>query len=101
MVGEGATEAGTTYGDERWDRASQAVPALVLSLVGLACCGLPAVVGAVLAQRDLLAIATGRTDPAKRSTAQIALVVGLAGTVLWIMAVVGYGLLLASVFEQW
>lgn len=101
MLGEGATEDGATYGDERWDRGSQAVPALVLSLVGLACCGLPAVVGAVLAQRDLRAIAAGRTDPAKRSTAQLALVVGSAGTVLWIMAVVGYGLLLASVFEQW
>ena len=100
MLGDGATGGGATYGAERWDRASQAVPALVLSLIGLLCCGLPAVVGAVLAQRDLRAIDAGRTDPSKRSTAQIALGTGLVGIVLWVMAIVGYGLLLASVFER-
>lgn len=76
---------------------SQAVLALVLSLVGLvACGGLLCPVGWYLANKDLQGIDAGRRDPTKRDTAQAGKIVGIIGTVLvvlGILAVVAFAVL--------
>ncbi|MDH3684294.1 MAG: DUF4190 domain-containing protein, partial [Acidimicrobiia bacterium] len=67
-----------------YKRPSQATTALVFAILGLFCCGLPSVIGTVMAKADLRAIARGRTDPANHGTAQVAFIVGLAASVLWL-----------------
>lgn len=68
---------------------SQAVLALVLSVVGLAVCGgLLCPIGWYLANREIAAIDSGRRDPSKRDTAQAGKVVGIIGTALVALAIV-------------
>lgn len=71
------------YGYE-YTRPSQATTALVLVILGLLCCGLPAIIGTMMAKADLRAIAQGRTDPANHGTARAAFVVGLVASILWL-----------------
>lgn len=49
---------------------------------------------------ELRAIDAGRSDPSRRATAKAALVVGVVGTILWVMALVGYALLVRSVVGE-
>jgi len=68
----------TVYPEE-----SQAVLALVLSVVGLVVCGgVLCPVGWYLAHKEIAAIDSGRRDPSKRDTAQAGKIVGIIGTVL-------------------
>ena len=57
---------------------------MVFSVVGLvlACCFPLSIVGVILARLELNAMNDGRTDPAKRSTAMGAFLIGLVGTVI-------------------
>lgn len=82
-------------------RPSRAVPSLVLALVGLGCCGLPGLVGAVLAHQELRDIGRGQVDPAAAPTARLARWLGLTGAGLWLLGVVGYVLLLVEVSAGW
>ena len=59
-----------------------AVPALVLSIVGLTCCGFTGPIGLIMAAIDLKAIDNGQTDPEKRGTARAALILGAISTAL-------------------
>jgi hypothetical protein len=79
----------------------RAVASLVLAAVGVVAVGVPAAVGAVLAHLELRSIDAGRGDPAGRPTARLARALGAVVTVLWVMGLVGYGLLLAEVPGWW
>ena len=69
--------------------ASQAVVALVLSIVGLvACGGVLCPVGWYLGSQEMKAIDEGRRDPSKRDLAQAAKIVGIIGTALVVLAVI-------------
>lgn len=61
---------------------SQSTTALVLGIVGIVCCGPLAIVGWVLANKELEGIAAGRRDPANEGTAKAARIVSIIGTVL-------------------
>ena len=69
-----------TVGGPPYLRPSVATPALVLSIIGLACCGITAPIGLVLGAGDLRAIDRGLTDPSKRGTARSATILGAVGT---------------------
>jgi hypothetical protein len=60
------------------------VVALVLSILGIACCGLTAPIGLAMGYFDLRAIDEGRTDPGQRGTARAAVIVGAVATLLFV-----------------
>ncbi|MFT7475273.1 MAG: uncharacterized membrane protein YjgN (DUF898 family) [Verrucomicrobiales bacterium] len=80
-----------------YPEASQAVVALVLSIVGIvACGGVLCPVGWYLGNQEMKAIDEGRRDPSKRDLAQAAKIVGIIGTalvVLAVVAIVGFAIL--------
>jgi len=61
---------------------SQATTALVLGVVGIACCGLAGIGAWVMANNELQAISSGRRDPMNEGTAKAAKVVGIVATAL-------------------
>jgi hypothetical protein len=67
---------GTTEG-------SQAVTALLLSIFGFFCCGLPAAIGWYVGQQETQRIDQGLRDPSNRGTATAAKVIGIIALVLW------------------
>lgn len=69
-------------------RPSIAGLALFLSTVGLLCCGVPSVVGLLMARADLDAMNRGETDAANRSKAEKAFGLGVLGTVIMIVTIV-------------
>ena len=69
-------------------RPSTAGLALFLSTVGLLCCGVPSVVGMLMARADLDAMNRGETDAANRSKAEKAFGLGLLGTTIMIVTIV-------------
>ncbi|MEZ5409973.1 MAG: hypothetical protein R2761_18230 [Acidimicrobiales bacterium] len=69
-------------------RPSVAGLALLLSTVGLLCCGVPSVVGMLLARADLDAMNRGETDAANRSKAEKAFGLGLLGTAIMVVTIV-------------
>jgi hypothetical protein len=70
-----------------YDRASIARSAIVLSVAGLFCCGVPSVIGMFMARSEIDAINKGRTDPAHRPRAEAAFAIGLLGTALALVTV--------------
>lgn len=69
-------------------RPSTATLALVLSTVGLLCCGVPSVVGMLLARADLDAMNRGETDATHRARAEKAFGLGLLGTAIMVITIV-------------
>lgn len=70
---------------------SQAVLALVLSIVGIVVCGgVLCPVGWYLANKDLEAIDAGRRDPSKRDVATAGKIVGIVGTLLVVLAILAF-----------
>jgi hypothetical protein len=70
---------------------SQAVTALVLSILGLPfCCGPLSFVGLFLGRSEMKAIDRGAGDPSKRGLAQAAFVLGIIGAAFFVLSVVGY-----------
>lgn len=61
---------------------SQATTALVLGIIGIACCGLLGIAAWVMANNELQAISSGRRDPVNEGTAKAARVVGIVATAL-------------------
>ncbi len=74
---------GVPFSGRRFTEGSQAVSALLLSIFGFFCCGLPAGVGWYLAQQETERINQGIRDPSNRSTATAAKVIGIIAIVLW------------------
>lgn len=67
--------------------SSAAITALVLSVLGLFCCGgLLSPFGWYLGQQELKAVDAGRSSPANRPLALIAVVVGIVGTIMFGLA---------------
>ena len=67
---------------------SQATTALVLSILGVLCCGIAGIIGLVIANTEKQAIAAGRRDPANAGMAQAAFVIGIVGVALWAIGLV-------------
>jgi TRAP-type C4-dicarboxylate transport system permease small subunit len=63
--------------------SSQATTALVVSILGIVCCGVLAPVGWYVGQQELSAIDSGRRDPTNRGTANAARVIGIIFTLLY------------------
>jgi uncharacterized Tic20 family protein len=70
--------------------SSAAITALVLSVVGLVCCGgLLSPFGWYLGQQEVTAVDAGRSAASNRALAQVAVVVGIIGTVLFGLVIAG------------
>ncbi len=78
------------YGVSPYPKSSQATTALVLSIVGLLCCGPLSIVGMLMGRSEVNAIRRGEVDPAQQGTAQAGFVVGIIGTVIWAGFIVLY-----------
>lgn len=85
-----ATGFGQTYVE-----SSQATTALILSIVGIVCCAVAAPVAWYMGNTEVQAIDAGRRDPTNRGTANAAKIIGIVGTVLAVIGIVGYGVLVA------
>ena len=79
---------------------SQATTALVLSIFGLLCCGGLGVVGAVMANTEKQAIASGRRDAANQGMAQAAFIIGIVGAGLWILGIIFNATVLPGLIED-
>lgn len=77
-------------------RPSTAGLALFLSTVGLLCCGVPSVVGMLLARADLDAMNRGDTDAGNRSKAEKAFGLGLLGTAIMVVTIVAWMFLISK-----
>jgi putative exporter of polyketide antibiotics len=77
---------------------SQATTALVLSILGLLCCGILGVVGLVIANNEKQGIAAGRRDPANQGMAQAAFVIGIVAIALWVLGLIANFALGLSLF---
>lgn len=78
-----------------YPESSQATTAIVLSILGFVCCGLLFPVGWKLGHDEVTAIDTGRRDPNNRGTANAARIIGMIGTGLLVLGVLGYIILVA------
>jgi uncharacterized membrane protein len=65
---------------------SQAQTALVLSILGLLCCGPLSPVAWVMANAELKAIREGRLPETTNTLATIAMVLGILGTIFFVFA---------------
>ena len=71
-------------------KPSQATTALVLSILGLLCCGLLAIPGTIMGRNEVKAIDAGLIDPRSRGNAQAAFVIGLITLVIYALGVAFY-----------
>lgn len=79
---------------------SQATTALVLSILGVLCCGILGVVGLVMANTEKQAIAAGRRDPANQGMAQAAFIIGIVGVALWVLGLIAQFTILPSILDN-
>ncbi len=66
-----------------FSESSQATTSLILSIIGLFCCGLPAVAGLFMGYNEKKGIDEGRRDPSNQGQAVAALVIGGLAMVVW------------------
>ena len=66
--------------------SSRATTALILSCIGLFCCGLPALFGIYIGRQEQKGIRAGLRDPSKEGMATAAVVIGAAVAALWVVA---------------
>lgn len=72
-----------------YPESSQAVLALILSILGfVTCCGVTCPIGWWLGEQELKGIAAGRRDPANQGTANAGKIIGIVGTVLIVLVIV-------------
>ena len=77
---------------------SQAVLALILSILGLiTCCGLTCPIGWYLGQKEITAIDAGLRQPSNRGTANAGKIVGIVGTALYGLALLAYIIIIVAV----
>jgi hypothetical protein len=65
--------------------SSQAITALVLGIVGFVCCQLAAPVAWYLGNQELRSIREGRSSPAGQGMATAGKILGIIGTVLFVL----------------
>jgi hypothetical protein len=73
-----------------YSKNSQATTALILSILGIPCCGLLAVAGLILGRNEVRDIDAGLMHPINRGTANAAYIVGVIAVVLWSIPVLFY-----------
>ncbi len=66
---------------------SQATTALILSIVGVLCCGPLGIAGIVMGNNEKKAIDEGRRDPANRGKAQAAFIVGIIAVAFTVLGI--------------
>lgn len=76
-----------------YPESSQATTSLVLAILGLLCCGPLAAGGWYLGAQEVTAIDAGKRDPMNRGTANAGKIVGIIGTLIWGLFILGYILL--------
>jgi hypothetical protein len=64
--------------------SSQAITALVLSILGVVCCGILAPIAWYLGNQEQKAIREGRSPAAGQGLAQAAVIIGIIGTILMV-----------------
>lgn len=69
---------------------------LVLGILGIVICAPLAIVAWVMGQGDLGKIRAGMMDPAGQGSTQAGMILGIVGTILFILSIVVGGLLLAA-----
>ena len=79
-----------------YPESSSATTALVLSCVGLFCCGLSALAGIYVGRKEQKGIQAGLRDPSREGMATAAVVIGVAVVALWMVAV-GFSVLAVAV----
>lgn len=79
---------------------SQATLALVLSILGVLCCGILGIVGLVIANNEKQAIAAGRRDPTNQGMAQAAFIIGIVGIALWVLGLIAQLTILPSILDS-
>ena len=67
-------------------QSSKATMAVVLGVLGIVCCGFLAPGAWYLASEEIKAIDAGRIAESNRGMAQVAKILGIIGTILWIIA---------------
>ena len=76
--------------------SSKAIVSLILGILSLACCGffsgIPAI---IMGKSELNAIKEGRASEANKSIANIGMILGIIGSSLSLLAIIGYAILLA------
>jgi len=69
---------------------------LVMGILGIVICAPLAIVAWVMGQGDLGKIRSGMMDPAGQGTTQAGMILGIVGTILFILSIVAVVLLLAA-----
>ena len=70
----------------------RATTVLVLGIVGLVYCGICSVIAWIFGNEDLRKMREGRMDMAGYDTTNIGRILGIVGTILWIIGIIGYGM---------
>lgn len=78
-----------------YSEASQAMSALIWSIIGLVCCGPAVIVGYVQAKGELAGIDAGQRNPANKGTADAAKVIALIGGGIWLFVIISITLLVS------
>ncbi len=82
-----------------YPEASQATTALVLGILGVIICCTPlGVVAWIMANNEFEGIRGGRRNPANEGTANASRILGIVGTVLFALFVIGAILFIAGLF---
>lgn len=75
-----------------YPEGSQATTALILSILGyVACCLITCPIGWYIANEEARAIRAGRRDPSNMGVANAARILGIVGTIIIGIGIVGYG----------
>jgi hypothetical protein len=79
-----------------YPEASQATTALVLGILGIICCPVLGIVAWIMANNELEGIKSGRRNPTNEGTANASRILGIVGTVLIGVSIIGLILLAAG-----
>ncbi|MDP9143725.1 MAG: DUF4190 domain-containing protein [Actinomycetota bacterium] len=81
-----------------YPEASQATTALVLGILGIICCPILGIVAWIMANNELEGIKSGRRNPTNEGTANASRILGIVGTVLIGVSIIGIILAIAGAF---
>ncbi len=79
-----------------YPEASQATTALVLGILGIICCPILGIVAWIMANNELEGIKSGRRNPTNEGTANASRILGIVGTVLIAVSIIGLILVIAG-----
>ncbi len=85
---QGQPQSGGWQG-QSYPEQSQATTVLVLGIVGLVLCQICSPIAWIMGNKEVAAIDAGRRSPENRQQATIGRILGIIGTVLIVLAIVG------------